>query len=306
MSPSTLLDLEEVPFAILEAVKARILASRRNIGKPPPSTRPRPQFRKFGASTKGWRKPQYAAGVLGGDGWLLVPSGPFIEELGGYSMVTEAGTRVLAKSGEFSAIYKTNNLGPYLLADPLSPGPFQASFESAVFTESDFQSFTFELIAGNPDLPATTVTGNGAELFVGFSVFNASTFETTEQIGLFLLAQALDEDNNLVDNPNRIIEYIGEGQPLSVVNTGVVYEPVTSQQSQRHFAVVKNANDVNLYVNGNLVATGSTNAIRPATGGTNLSIQARNQGFKGIRFTPGQALYSGNSFAPPTSITDLE
>jgi hypothetical protein len=64
MSPSTLLDLEEVPFAILEAVKARILASRGNIGKPPPSTRPRPQFRKFGASTKGWRKPQYAAGSL--------------------------------------------------------------------------------------------------------------------------------------------------------------------------------------------------------------------------------------------------
>lgn len=61
MSPTNLV-LEEVPFAILEAVKLRIMASRKNLGKPPESTRPRPQFRKFGANSKKWRKPQYAAG----------------------------------------------------------------------------------------------------------------------------------------------------------------------------------------------------------------------------------------------------
>jgi hypothetical protein len=73
MSPEVNLDLEDVPFAILEVVKARILANRRRLGlsqeqaKPRPSTRPRAQFRKAGASSRGWRKPQHGAGVLGDD-----------------------------------------------------------------------------------------------------------------------------------------------------------------------------------------------------------------------------------------------
>ena len=58
---STNIYLEEVPFAILEAVKARIMARRQQIVKPRPSTRPRPQFRRFGASSRIWRKPEYAA-----------------------------------------------------------------------------------------------------------------------------------------------------------------------------------------------------------------------------------------------------
>lgn len=78
MSPAVNVDLEEVPFAILELVKARILANRRRLlqgqqGKPRPSTRPGAQFRKVGASSKEWRKPQYGAGVFGVPGFLLPP-----------------------------------------------------------------------------------------------------------------------------------------------------------------------------------------------------------------------------------------
>ena len=80
MSPAANLVLEEVPFAILELVKARILANRRRRqqAKPKPSTRPGAQFRKVGASTKEWRKPQYGAGVFSQPGntglaWLLFP-----------------------------------------------------------------------------------------------------------------------------------------------------------------------------------------------------------------------------------------
>lgn len=58
-------DLEDVPFAILEAVKARILAGRRRAAeqqqRPKPSTRPRPQQRKFGASSGRWVRPEPAA-----------------------------------------------------------------------------------------------------------------------------------------------------------------------------------------------------------------------------------------------------
>lgn len=67
MSPAVNLALEDVPFAILEVVKARILANRRRLGvgqgeqKPPPSLKPRPQLRKFGASSKNYRRPEPAA-----------------------------------------------------------------------------------------------------------------------------------------------------------------------------------------------------------------------------------------------------
>lgn len=59
-------DLEEVPFAILEAVKARILKGRGAIQPPlKPSLRPRPQQRKFGASDSRWVRPRPA--VVGTD-----------------------------------------------------------------------------------------------------------------------------------------------------------------------------------------------------------------------------------------------
>lgn len=66
MSPAVNVTLEEVPFAILEAVKARILAQRRRLDerKQRPSLRPRPQFRNVGASNKEWRPPQPVAGVI--------------------------------------------------------------------------------------------------------------------------------------------------------------------------------------------------------------------------------------------------
>ena len=66
MSPAVNVDLEEVPFAILEAVKARILANRARINdaRLRPSTRPRPQFRKTGASSSSWKLPQHGAAAV--------------------------------------------------------------------------------------------------------------------------------------------------------------------------------------------------------------------------------------------------
>lgn len=70
------IDLEEVPFAILEAVKARILANRRRLQqdqqRPRPSLRPKPQSIKQGASSKGWRLPKQAAMVLEESGRVLL------------------------------------------------------------------------------------------------------------------------------------------------------------------------------------------------------------------------------------------
>lgn len=70
------IDLEDVPFAILEAVKARILANRRKLQdqqqRPRPSLRPRPQFAKIGATSKIWRLPKPAAMVEDDSRVLLV------------------------------------------------------------------------------------------------------------------------------------------------------------------------------------------------------------------------------------------
>lgn len=66
MSPAVNITLEEVPFAILEAVKARVLENRRKLSessKRRPSTRPEPQFRMFGASDRRWSRPRYATNV---------------------------------------------------------------------------------------------------------------------------------------------------------------------------------------------------------------------------------------------------
>jgi hypothetical protein len=60
------INLEDVPDAILEAVKARIMANRRRLldreellRQPP--LQPKPQSRKFGADSKRWKRPQPAA-----------------------------------------------------------------------------------------------------------------------------------------------------------------------------------------------------------------------------------------------------
>lgn len=60
------IDLEDVPDAILEAVKARILANRRRLldqqqQQQPAALQPKPQFRKFGADSSTWKRPQPAA-----------------------------------------------------------------------------------------------------------------------------------------------------------------------------------------------------------------------------------------------------
>jgi hypothetical protein len=63
-------ELEDVPFAILETVKTRILAQRRKLEQPKqPNVVPgkRPQFVRFGASSKAYRMPRPAAMPLDDD-----------------------------------------------------------------------------------------------------------------------------------------------------------------------------------------------------------------------------------------------
>ena len=65
------INLEDVPNEIFEVVRARILKNRKSrtkakASKPKPALKPLPQFKKVGADTKQWRRPEYAVVKKGG------------------------------------------------------------------------------------------------------------------------------------------------------------------------------------------------------------------------------------------------
>lgn len=83
-------NLEDVPFEILETVKARILARRRKLDeaqeqKPREALDPKPQYRKHAPDAWSWKRPQQSAASAFeiedeppvDVAFLLTPSGPF-------------------------------------------------------------------------------------------------------------------------------------------------------------------------------------------------------------------------------------
>lgn len=118
------IDLEDVPFAILEAVKARILRNRSlldlyNQQNPQPSLRPGPQFVKQGGSRRGWRLQKQAAMALGGDTLLLLPlnTGVGFSDRGDYALTVEPKNNAIistsqSRFGNASAYF--NGIGSHL------------------------------------------------------------------------------------------------------------------------------------------------------------------------------------------------
>lgn len=96
--------LEDLPFAILEAVRTRIETNRRRLQqgqqqRPRPSLRPRPQFTKLGANSKSWRLPKSA----------VIPQGnPKTIGVAFWQYVTTGGNAVQyswrVNSGDYSAV----------------------------------------------------------------------------------------------------------------------------------------------------------------------------------------------------------
>lgn len=198
------IDLEDVPWAILEAVRVRIMSNRRRLldreellRQPP--LQPKPQSRKFGADSKTWKRPQPAAVQSLGSGWLLVPSGPWQEPLQGFQCVVVgyATNPLLADEGAFEI--GNGELLPGVVVDETANSPFQQYVDSEGFYEGwtnqsffypqgNHHSFTFEtfvrigqpgnIILGEPYSYTTPGywQGSGYDDFYGPGPFNNSPF----------------------------------------------------------------------------------------------------------------------------------
>lgn len=161
-------NLEDVPWEILEAVKARIMANRRKLEQEESNTReslrPRPQYAKFGATSRSYRRPEPAVPALaGGNGWLLVPSGPWQESLQGYKCIIRGLPIGPFVTGENDFDYVDNKLR---VASSEQTG-FQVIESSGVYDTrtispipgSRLQRATFEGIVDTSDVMPTG-TGN--------------------------------------------------------------------------------------------------------------------------------------------------
>lgn len=161
------IDLEDVPDAILEAVKARIMANRRRLldreellRQPP--LQPKPQFRKFGADSKTWKRPQPAAVPSGGSGWLLVPSGPWQSSLQGFQCVVTGLPSLPFQAAQNSFAYVNQSLVPIDAVNENnervinSNGSYDTTGNrpSGAVIGSQLGRFTFEgfIDPGDPDL----------------------------------------------------------------------------------------------------------------------------------------------------------
>ena len=186
--------------------------------------------------------------------------------------------------------------------------------------------FTFEFMvsldAGAQQQPSIEVVGSGIEKLTeydssfGFFVEQGATF--------FPLIQF-----------NKGLDYAeGRGlrQSWGLGVTGNLNQDIllTPGGGEYHVAMVQSGSTLRIYFAGNLVRTLAV--VNNISTGTPLesvfdSISFRREtlrlqetgnaisrfyyadtpksGFRHYRFTPGQSLYNGNSFTPPTSITDL-
>ena len=153
------INLEDVPWAILEAVRGRIMSNRQRLLDQQelqrPALQPKPQFRKFGADSRSWKRPQPAAVASGGNGWLLVPSGPWQESLQGFRCVVGgyAANPLLADEGAFEI--SNGELLPSVVIDETDDSEFQQYVnsighyygginQSFFYPQGRYRSFTFE------------------------------------------------------------------------------------------------------------------------------------------------------------------
>jgi hypothetical protein len=192
--------------------------------------------------------------------------------------------------------------------------------------EEAFSDFTAEffvsLDAGAQQNPILQDVGNGIDKFTAYD----STFQFSLTQGSVFLP-SIDFSKRLYTEQG----WIGLRQSWGLVGSNQD-TLLTQGGGEYHVAMTQSGNTFRIYFDGNLVRTYQSETAYNSPAGASLksAFFARSyrvetfryqgnlalissffyadtprSGFRCYRFTPGQALYAGDSFTPPTSITDL-
>lgn len=311
-------DLEWVPWEILETVKARILSRRRQLQdaqeqqKKPVALQPKPQLAKFGADSRNWRLPEPAAVGGGASGLLLVPSGPYDSNLGGFQTIVRGLPQKPFTTGEGTGIYVGQGADAALA---ILTGP-TLRYDTTPDTISDalLRQFTFEFIMGGAaPIDEARITTVSLQLFTLPDDNGNTSFDLTFDFYLGVVSRSVNGVDQIVPYYGYDVFTDGPGGTYVDIEQEVD-QSMSDQQLMRHVALVCTEQSLSIYFNGSRVATTATDRMTAAplvvysqVGGPGYTYNNIDQAYKvkGIRLTPSRALYAGESFNPPTSITTL-
>lgn len=199
--------------------------------------------------------------------------------------------------------------------------PMQEAFSA--FTAEFFVS----LDAGAQQDPTTQDMGNGLEKLTSydstFAFFFTLNSTSLPPINIINFSKRFNTEQGWNGGLRQLWGLVTNAQDILLTQGGGEY----------HVAMTQSGNTSRIYFNGNLVRTVQSETVYNSPTGATLgssfeagsyrreTVQLQENpnvrisrfyyadtpksGFRCYRFTPGQALYSGSSFTPPTSIIDL-
>jgi hypothetical protein len=322
-------DVQGVPNAILELVKARILANRkRNKERSSAATAVKPEQparRRYYSPVAPDRRPEPAAIPLG-RAWLLVPSDNDL------NAKVKGIPPFSFKQGVFELEDESRDNEPFIIHTSGGPGD-QPYLEGAPGTVIS-QAYTTR-----PLLKKGNIRGITEECFfylssdpVGYSsmyvdlsilFISWSTYETTRQVFVRYRADTSEpnDGNAIVVDRSYASELDEFALPGSVLNTDL------TAYGWHHVASVAEISgpsvSISLYLDGSRVARSDPLPVAKFWESYERQMSGLVRGlsrvrFEALRLDPGtashrvagiryteRALYTGDSFTPPTSITRL-
>jgi len=267
-------------------------------------------------------------------GFLLIPSADYDNQLR-LPVLTEYGGQQYAVTPSNIPFELVNNklMAKSHPAVPDDIGPAEGNLFSSQLsyatppTEEAFSVFTAEffvsLDAGAQQNPIIQDMGNGTEKLTAYdSGFLFFINQGSTLLPNINFSKRLNTEQGWNGGLRQSWGLVGSSQDTLLTQGGGEY----------HVAMTQSGNTFRIYFDGNLVRTYQSETAYNSPAGASLESEffavsfrvetLRSQGtgnvisrfyyadtprsgFRCYRFTPGQALYTGDSFTPPTSITDL-
>lgn len=303
------IDLEDVPFAILETVKARIMANRRRLQRdqqrPRPSLRPRPQFVKQGASSKGWRLQKTAAVVLG-DGALIISwnAGLPIPSQSDFTLINEFNSNLV------------KDPNPLVNGIPALGGPGQGGVGFDINSINDSWGLWYVLSSIQP----TTTSDFSLESYIqhasvgrGLSLLNIGIAWEGDEPGLVTNSIQTSVSYRSIVNETLYYSFIlsGVADP-DFASTNIIFHDRSLSTHTRHICIQRINGAFSFFLDGELVLSARTpdsSFLMESRAYVYLELRTedysgRAEGLTGVsklgqvRFTPDRARYPQAGFTP--------